>query len=195
MVVALGVLLVAAAVAFAAYNIWDSWRAGEASDAVVSQLEVSDDTPANASTWDRDATMPTVTIDGRTYIGVLSVPALGLELPVMSDWSYENLRVSPCRYSGSYFADDLVICGHNYARHFSPLRNVAIGTDVYLTNPEGMRIHYIVSNRETVAPTAIERMVDNDQNSTSPADWDMTLFTCNLGGQTRCAVRCLRQAD
>ena len=24
------------------------------------------------------------------------------------------------------------------------------------------------------------------------ADWDLTLFTCNLGGQTRCAVRCLQ---
>ena len=24
------------------------------------------------------------------------------------------------------------------------------------------------------------------------ADWDLTLFTCNAGGQTRCAVRCSR---
>ena len=32
--------------------------------------------------------MPEVEIDGNDYIGTLSIPALELSLPVMSQWSY-----------------------------------------------------------------------------------------------------------
>jgi LPXTG-site transpeptidase (sortase) family protein len=120
--------------------------------------------------------------------------ALDKKLPVLEDWSYENLKISPCRYSGGYYTDDLVICGHNYYRHFTPVKdNLGMGEDVYFTSVEGLTIHYVVTNRETVEPTAVEQMIENTSNSeTSLLDWDMTLFTCNLGGQTRCAVRCSR---
>ena len=40
--------------------------------------------------------MPTVKLDGRNYLGVLKIPALGLELPVMTDWSYPKLKIAPC---------------------------------------------------------------------------------------------------
>lgn len=69
-------------------------------------------------------------------------------------------------------------------------------TGQLITNVDGLTIRYIVTNRETVEPTAVEQMIENTSNSeTSLLDWDLTLFTCNLGGQTRCAVRCSRAAD
>lgn len=175
-----GVILLAAALALAAYNLWDSYRAGQASDRALNAM-------AKKMPADR------VVLDGKVYIGLLEVPSCKLALPVMRDWSYANLRIAPCRYSGSAADDDLVICGHNYATHFSPLRSVAVGSDVYFTAVSGERTHYIVSNRETIQPTAVEAMIENDQNSEQTADWDLTLFTCNLGGQTRCAVRCIRK--
>jgi sortase A len=88
-----------------------------------------------------------------------------------------------------------VICGHNYAKTFSPIRWVAIGAEVTFTNVDGTVIRYQVSNIETVQPTAVAQMVLNDKNSDSSASWDLTLFTCNMGGQTRCAVRCVRMED
>ncbi len=136
--------------------------------------------------------MPTEMIDGYEYIGFLEIPSLGLSLPVMADWDYERLTVSPCRYSGSYYTDDLVICAHNYARHFSPVKWIDMGTDVYFINVRGERIQYITSNIETVQPTHVDDMIENSKNSDSSNEWDMTLFTCNTGGQTRCAVRCTR---
>ena len=105
-------------------------------------------------------------------------------------------KISPCRFTGSYYSDDLVICAHNYDKHLGRLLNIDLGVDVYFTNVEVLTIHYIVTNRETVEPTDVERMIENTGNSeTSLLDWDMTLFTCNLGGQTRCAVRCSRVED
>ena len=135
------------------------------------------------------AQMPTEEADGYSYIGVLSIPSRDISLPVMATWDYGKLTKAPCRYSGSYYTGDLVICAHNYTRHFFPMINMDIGTEVCLLTVDGVVLRYVVSNRETVQPTACDQMIDSD------ADWDLTLFTCNLGGQTRCAVRCLLVAD
>lgn len=40
--------------------------------------------------------MPMVQIDGRRYIGILSIPAVQMELPGVSEWSYPGLRIAPC---------------------------------------------------------------------------------------------------
>lgn len=131
-------------------------------------------------------------VDGYEYIGIVDVPALGISLPIMADWDYTRLKISPCRYTGTPYNDDLVIAGHNYPSHFSPLKWVDIGTDVYFTTMDGVQFHYTVSNRETVQPYSVAEMIENDNNSESTRDWDLTLFTYNTGGQTRCAVRCMR---
>ena len=47
--------------------------------------------------------MPEETIDGRSYIGVLEIPSLSLQLPVIGSWSYAELREAPCRYAGSAY--------------------------------------------------------------------------------------------
>lgn len=184
-------MFIAASLILVVYNIWDGNRAKEASDEIVSQLdgEIPDSIPAPA--YEPEKEMPQKEINGYWYIGVLDIPDSGLHLPVMVEWDYERLKISPCRYSGSYYTDDLVICAHNYARHFSPIRWLDIGAEVYFTNVEGEVYKYEVSNRETVQPTSVDQMIEN-QSSTGEEDWDLTLFTCYTGGQTRCAVRCIR---
>jgi sortase A len=191
----LGICLWLGALSLTLYNYWEADNAEQASRLLVVELEeqiaVQDDKTALQWAESEEAVqaqeMPVIEIDGTDYIGVLEIPSLGLSLPVAAEWDYTRLKNSPCRYTGSYYTDDLVICGHNYAKHFSPIRRVSIGSDVYFTNVNGEVIHYVVVNRETVQPTAVEEMIDN-----TIAGWDLTLFTCNLGGQTRCAVRCER---
>ena len=192
----LGLIMILGALGLTAYNIWDAKRAEEAanqiSDVLIDKIK-EDDSAIQMPMFDPDTPMPVEVIDGYEYIGILEIPDLDLTLPVMNEWDYTRLKISPCRFTGSYYADDLVICGHNYAKHFSPIKWIDISADVYFTNVEGLTIHYIVTNRETVEPTDVELMIDNIHNSTSSTmDWDMTLFTCNTGGQTRCAVRCSR---
>lgn len=186
--ITIGLLLIAIALILVLYNIWDADRAKKASDHIVEELEKKI-TDAQEEFFENDVNqeMPIVEIDGQAYIGIIEIPSLNLSLPVMEEWDYERLKISPCRYSGSYFTDDLVICGHNYAKHFSPIKWIDIGSDVYFTTVDRQVYHYQVSNRETVQPTAIEEMIDHTKEG-----WDMTLFTCNTGGQTRCAVRCIK---
>ena len=194
----LGILMILGAVGLAGYNFWDANRAREAAEQITDQLidkidESVKDEETAAPYVDPNTPMPVEVIDGYEYIGILEIPSEDLSLPVMNEWDYTRLKISPCRFTGSYYSDDLVICAHNYDKHLGRLLNIDLGVDVYFTNVEGLTIHYIVTNRETVEPTDVERMIENTGNSeTSLLDWDMTLFTCNLGGQTRCAVRCSR---
>ena len=181
--IAIGVILLIAALALTLYNRWDAERANRAAQDVVDELNaaIPDEAPIYPDLYGE---MPTIEIDGNLYIGTLTIPSLDLVLPVMADWDYGKLRISPCRYSGSYYTDDLVIAGHNYAKHFSPIKWIEPNSDVYFRNAEGTVYHYIVDNVETLQPTQVEDMV--------AGDWDLTLFTCNTGGQSRCTVRCVR---
>lgn len=177
----LGALFLLAALALTGYNLWDARRADKAAQETAEKLvDVIESDPAEPAAPQE---MPVVDIDGYDYIGILSIPALELELPVMAEWDYARLKLSPCRYAGSYFTGDLVIAAHNYAKHFSPIKWIAPGTEVIFTAADGAQLRYQVLTSETLRPAQIEDMI-------TPDGWDLTLFTCNLGGQTRCAVRC-----
>ena len=131
-----------------------------------------------------DPTMTEIVIDGYAYIGYLSIPSLGLELPVMSAWDETRLKIAPCRYAGSTKSDDLVIAGHNYRRHFSPLKQLVPGDAVYFFDMDGVCSAYEVVVLETLPPAAVEDM--------TAGAYDLTLFTCTYGGQNRFTVRCDR---
>ncbi len=129
-----------------------------------------------------DAAMTETEIDGYSYIGYLSIPAIELELPIMAQWDYPRLKIAPCRYVGSTKTDDLVICAHNYDRHFGPIRRLSPGDEVYFTDMDGTVRRYEVAAVETLEPDDIDGMTSGE--------YALTLFTCTYGGATRVTVRC-----
>lgn len=196
---ALGLLLLLAALGLTAYNLWRDAMASTSVDFVLEHL-----TPALSSrqaalpalpsgedleeafipdyVLNPEMAMPEETIDGRNYIGVLDIPALELSLPIISKWSYDALQIAPCRYSGSAYLDNLVIAGHNYRSHFASLPQLQPGDSVTFTDMDGNVFSYEVSSLETLSPYAVSDMTSGD--------WDLTLFTCTVGGQSRLAIRC-----
>ena len=195
----LGALLILASLGLLAYNKWDAARADKAAQTALGELEntltktieeknKADDVVLQPE-LDPDQPMTEVELDGWNYIGYLSIPSIGLNLPVMSEWSYAGLKIAPGRYSGSTYADNMVVCAHNYAKHFSPIKWLAEGAEVYFTDMDGMRWSYEVSAVETIQPNQIEKMTEKTEDS---ENWDRTHFTCTTGGSARCAVRCVR---
>lgn len=184
--IGLGLLLMAAALVLAGYNVYDQHRAAASVHQIAAQLEpaalTEPDLPAYQITPEME--MPTQQIDGRAYIGTLQIPALGLELPIISQWSYPDLKIAPCRYQGSAYTDDLILAGHNYPAHFGNLKTLQPGMEVTFTDVDGNQFRYQVAELETLEPTAIEEM--------EAGEWDLTLFTCTIGGQSRVTVRCER---
>ena len=196
-----GLLLLTAALFLAAYNTWDGIRADRSAQSANEKIQQAIlEVAASGEPMQEEAgfpeaeeageegpgdEMPSIDLDGDLYIGVLEIPSLGLSLPIMAECDYTKLRTAPCRYSGSYYTDDLVIAGHNYPKHFSPIKWIEPGSDVFFTTARGEVLAYTVDWVETMRPTEIEKMI-------SAGDWDLTLFTCTTGGNARCAVRCVR---
>ena len=131
-----------------------------------------------------DMTMPTVEVDGHTYVGFLEIPVIDRTLPVMDVWSYPNLKIAPCRFVGTVYAHNMIICAHNYDRHFGKIKTLQEGDKVSFTDVYGDRFNYKVSEVTILQPTDVDEMEE-------PDDWDMTLFTCTIGGATRVTVRCV----
>ncbi len=188
--IAAGVLLILGAAGYYGYNEYIAYKAGLAAEEVLQ--EIPDIPPAEDTTvaapeylmyQDRD--MPVMEINGRYYIGVLEIPSRHLKLPVLSEWSYEGLKIAPCRYCGSLYRRDLVIAGHNYRKHFTGIKSLKPGDEIFFTDAEGHRFPLKVNNGQVIRPYDVDGMI-NDENNT----WDMTLFTCTSGGSARYALRC-----
>ena len=126
--------------------------------------------------------MPGEKVNGHEYIGTLSIPSLGLKVPVQRNWSYENLSVSPCRYSGSAYAGNLTIIAHTY--HFGKLSSLALDATITFTDMENNVFRYVVREKNTISP--------NDANEIAHSGYDLTLVTCTLSGTKRVAVYCER---
>ena len=196
LLIRIGLLLIAAALILVTYNLYDGLRAEQAARQVVNKLEeylpedpagdqeplVSDErTVIPDYVLCPNMDMPLETINGIDYIGVLKIPALEMELPVISEWNYSNLKTAPCRYSGSAYLNNLIICGHNYPSHFGKLKNLREGDRVTFTDMDGNVFTYKMVERETLMPTSIDAMENGD--------WDLTLFTCTVDGQSRVTIR------
>lgn len=184
-----GFLLIAAALFLTIYNIYIDHKAGDDSNKIVSQIELavsSDDRNSDIPDYllNPYMEMPVITIDGIDYVGKITCPELGLNLPVISECSYPNLRIAPCRYSGSAYLDNMVIAGHNYSSLFGSLKNLSAGDKIIFTDADGNEFIYEVVETEVFIPVEVEEML--------AGDWDLTLFTCTVGGRTRFTVRCER---
>jgi len=189
----MGLLLIMAALILTIYNLWDENRARENVAFVIEQIEDTD-TVADAEEKKNekpeyeiypDMEMPTIEIDGHYYIGTLEIPVYGLKLPVMEEWSYPKLKISPCRYYGSAYRDDMIIAAHNFSSHFGQIKNLIAGDEVIFTDVDGNRFIYQVMN--------IEILGKYDGVKLEEGDWDLTLFTCTYGGRTRVTIRCAKK--
>ena len=206
----LGVLFLAGSLGLYLYNDQEDRAAAEASQTLMPQLVEAivlrtegeqegqtaattptaipgESAPPAAAVHPEDRVMPIVQLDGYGYIGFVSIPSLELELPVMADWSYPQLRIAPCRYTGDSNRDDLVIMAHNYDHHFGRLSQLREGDIVAFTDMDAKTITYTVVALDVLHPQAVDEM--------TAGDYDLTLFTCTFGGKSRVTVRCMRAQE
>ena len=189
----LGLMLLAGAVGLLIYNQREANRAEAVS---LELLPAVSEAIAQQQTQEPQPTLPlpteptaprmkAVEVDGHLCVGYISIPRLKLELPVLAECTDENLKISPCLFTGTTMEDDLTIAGHNYRRHFGPIRRLKPGNDVIFVDMDGNVIHYHVAAVDAVAPSAAEEVTSGQ--------FDLALITCTYGGNTRLVIYCDRQ--
>ena len=192
-----GIVMMLLAGGLAGWNLWENHRAAHEAEQMLLWLEpLRLNLPQREESAPTEETvipdyilapnmeMPTETVDGWDYVGTLEIPTLGLTLPIIDQWSYPALRKAPCRYIGSVYSGDMVIAAHNYAAHFGRLHTLLPGDEIRFIDMDGNLFTYEVTLLETLGPNAVEEMKSDV--------WDLSLFTCTLGGGARVTVRCLQ---
>lgn len=193
----LGVLLLSGALTLVAFNKYQDSVARNSAADILQQIKenTASETKETEDAVDQselqipldlltaeDKEMTEIEINGHAYIGYISIPTLGLELPVMSSWSYPQLKLAPCRYSGSVRGEDLVIMAHNYKSHFGKISLLKEGNTLSFTDMDGVTTYYEVAARDILGSTEVEEM--------TAGEFDLTLFTCNYSGKSRVTVCC-----
>lgn len=126
--------------------------------------------------------MPVEDIGGNDYLAVISIPSIGVELPVLAELDMTTLKIAPARYKGSIYTGDMIIAGHNYNTHFGALDKVQVGDFVYLTDMDGNVFKTQVYKTEVIHGYDVEGIYADDA--------DLTLFTCTYSGKDRTVLRC-----
>ena len=132
----------------------------------------------------RDLATAMADVQAQGLLGTISIPVLGVELPVKSDYSFEGLKESPMRYQGDGGEiARLVLCAHNYKAHFGRIGELQPGDEVDLTAMDGTSYRLQVSEVFTIGAWGAENL--------QTGDWDLSLFTCTPSGKNRVLVRCV----
>ena len=206
-IVAVGAALILSALVLLLHNRYADARAGREAETLLAGVEAAISSQADEPEETRrqetrptgeengteptaaealDPEMPVAMLEGYGYVGYVEIPALGLKLPVMSDWDYTRLEIAPCRQFGSSRTDNLVIAAHNYDTHFGKLKELSKGDTVIFTDMEGIVSTYCIEKLETLSPDAVDTVLNSG--------YDLVLDTCTKGGKTRVTVVCDRAA-
>lgn len=128
-----------------------------------------------------DMEMPVEEVDGRYYIGTIKIIPLGISLPVQSELDDIKMKFTPCRFEGSVYSGDIILGAHSFRYHFGYLYKLETGDKVEFTDVDGNRFEYKVLYNEILYPDQV--------NELRSGEWDMTLFTCTIGGRQRIVTR------
>lgn len=179
-----GICLILAALSLLFYNFCDEYKAGKATESLLSQVDISEDENSGIPDYilNPKMPMPTKSADGVDYIGILEIEAINMKMPIISTATDKNLKKAPCRYSGSAYLNDMVISGHDYRIHFGYISNLKPGDKITFTDVDGNKFNYEVLYKEILHESDSEDMI-------IPEGWDLTLFTCTYDGRHRVTVR------
>ena len=190
----LGVSCLLGAIGLVFYNRWEAENAQVVSQDLLADVQSIIEQPPTQPSLPNDPEplpevtetipieMATIQVDGYDCIGILSIPVLELKLPVLADWSYSKLTKAPCHYYGTYYETDFVIAAHNYDSHFGRLSQLQPGDMVIFTDVSGANYYYEVVLLETLPKEATKEMI--------ASGFDLSLYTCTIGGGSRVTVRC-----
>ncbi len=187
--IVIGVFLVLASLGILIHNEYESRQAENRSRKEVERLRSEINGQSKEQSKDASEGEPKEEKDSGkagniddAYIGIITIPAVGVEVPVTSDYNEETLKQMPCRYYGSADEGNLVIAGHNYRHGFGELNSLSGGDEVILTEMDGNIRHYVVREREVLK--------EDDISGMNESGWDLSLYTCTYSGRERLTVRC-----
>ena len=128
--------------------------------------------------------------DGTIYyiIGVINIPSINVNYPILSTYTDELLKIAPCRFHGPNPNEvgNLCIAGHNYknSKFFSKVPNLQLGDKIEITDLSGRMLTYTVYDKFIVNPDELECT-----SQLTNGNKEITLITCTNDNKQRHIIK------
>lgn len=131
-----------------------------------------------------------VASDGTEYftIGVVNIPSINVNYPILSTYSDALLKIAPCKFHGPNPNEvgNLCIAGHNYrnSKFFSKVPTMENGDIIEITDLGGNTVAYAVYDKFIVNPDELE-----STSQLTGGKREITLITCTDDNKQRHIIK------
>lgn len=125
---------------------------------------------------------------GYNVVGIITIPKLELEYPIIDKTNEEAMKVSITKFWGNNVNDigNFTMSGHNYmdGTMFGGTKKLNVGDLIEMTDLSGRTIEYQIFDKYVIDPNDVECV-----NSTEGGTREITLITCTNGRSNRLIIK------
>lgn len=127
-------------------------------------------------------------MQGHKVIGIINIPAIDLEYPIIDKTTKETMRISISKFSGGEINEigNVALAGHNNysGTMFGKNKNLKIKDKMYLTDLTRRTIEYEIYNIFVTDPNDTSILETEDKTKR-----ELTLITCKNGRSERLIIK------
>ena len=153
----IGALLILATIAYFAYNAIKASQIRKNNEVLLDKLNtlIPDPHPGVIEEG-RDTMMPVLSVEGVDYIGIITIPAYEIEIPVASKWDEEKNKGILTKYYGSLSAHSLILGADNALGLFGFSGQITKDDNVFFTDTKGTVYTYSVDDVRRVKKITLD---------------------------------------
>ena len=127
-------------------------------------------------------------IHGNKVVGIINIPKIELEYPILETTSVETLKLSITKFWGNKINEigNVTLAGHNNlsGTMFGKTKNLEIGDIIELTDIQNVTLEYEIFDKYVIDPNDIRCILPVKEETR-----EVTLITCTNGNKSRLIVK------
>ncbi len=176
-------LMLASAALFIFWNINKQNALMDAKEVVKELREIMPETHDEIIDDRVNIALPEMEVNGKSYCGIIEVPAFQTELPIYADWDKRGVSKQPCLYDGSMYDGSAVIGGSDNEGQFDFMQSITNDDIVFITDMTGARYTYKVVKIDKTENASTDELISGE--------YDLTIFARNTYSLDYTVVRCI----
>ena len=127
-------------------------------------------------------------INGYKVIGIIKIPKIDLEYPILETTTVETLNLSITKFWGKEINEigNVTLAGHNNLSgvKFGKIKKLKAGDIIELTDIQNVTLKYEIFKTYVIDPNDISCILPEQEGTR-----EITLITCTTGGKNRYIVK------
>ncbi len=127
-------------------------------------------------------------IEGHKVVGIIKIPKINLEYPILETTSKETLNLSITKFWGNKINEigNVTLAGHNNlsGTMFGKTKNLEVGDIIELTDIQNTTLKYKIFKKYVVDPNDITVILPEQEGVR-----EITLITCTNGNKNRLILK------